>query len=249
MDGISADLTAFILAGGKSSRMGADKAFVTLDDRTLLSRALELAHALTADVRIVGDPAKFARFAPVVADVFPGCGPLGGIHAALRASQTDLNLILAVDVPFVSTELLQYLIRRARTTAAATVTVVRAVEAGSLYVPSTAENSPTQQRKALAAGRYKIDPLFATQRTLVITEDELRSAGFSPNMFRNLNTQEELAEANAEVASQVAITSEARSLEPSRSQQQSRPTAPNPRPTSNSKKSPKPSATMSCSIA
>ena len=59
MDGTSADLTAFILAGGKSSRMGADKAFVTLDDRTLLARALDVAHAVTADVRIVGDPAKF----------------------------------------------------------------------------------------------------------------------------------------------------------------------------------------------
>jgi len=220
MDDISVDLTAFILAGGKSTRMGADKAFVALDDRTLLSRALELARALTADVRIVGDPAKFARFAPVVADVFPGCGPLGGIHAALRASQTDLNLILAVDVPFMSAELLQYLIRRARSSAAATVTVVRASGGWQPLCAVYRREFADAAEEALAAGRYKIDPLFAAQRTLVIEEDELRSVGFSPSMFRNLNTPEELAEASGEIESRGEITSEAQSLEAkSRNQQ------------------------------
>src|SRR5438874_1015531 len=114
MDRTSPEVAAFILAGGKSSRMGADKAFVELDGRTLLARALDLARAVSSDVRIVGDPAKFAPFAPVIADVFRGCGPLGGIHAALRGSRTELNLILAVDLLFVSPALLQYLIKRAR---------------------------------------------------------------------------------------------------------------------------------------
>jgi phospholipid/cholesterol/gamma-HCH transport system ATP-binding protein len=209
MDGIS-DVTAFILAGGKSTRMGSDKAFVTLDGRTLLARALELARSVTPDVRIVGDPAKFARFGPVVEDLFPECGPLGGIHAALRTSQTDLNLILAVDVPFVSTELLQYLIRRTRSSAAATVTVVRASGGWQPLCAVYRREFADAAEEALAAGRYKIDPLFATQRTLVIDEDELRSAGFSPNMFRNLNTPEELAEASEEVEIRGAITSEQR---------------------------------------
>ncbi len=108
------DVTVFILAGGKSTRMGTDKAFVPLDGRTLLARALDLARSVSSEVRIVGDKEKFAPFAPVVEDIFPGCGPLGGIHAALRSSQTDLNVVLAVDVPFVSLALLQYLITRAR---------------------------------------------------------------------------------------------------------------------------------------
>lgn len=150
MHGTAADLTVFILAGGKSTRMGADKAFVTLDGRTLLARALELARSLTPDVRIVGDPAKFAAFAPVVEDIFRECGPLGGIHAALRASQTELNLILAVDVPFVSAALLQYLIARARNSGNATVTVARAGEAGSRFAPSIAASSPTLRRKLCA---------------------------------------------------------------------------------------------------
>src|SRR5260370_31000989 len=125
MDDPSRNVTAFILAGGKSTRMGADKAFIELDGRTLLARALELVRSVTPEVRIVGDPGKFAPYAPVVEDVFRGCGPLGGIHAALRASQTELNLILAVDVPFVSPALLQYLTKRARDSAA-TVTVAQA---------------------------------------------------------------------------------------------------------------------------
>src|SRR5580693_7685720 len=118
----SPDVAAFILAGGKSTRMGTDKAFVTLNGRTLLARLLEVVRSVTTDVCIVGDTAKFSAFAPVVEDVFPGCGPLGGIHAALRASAAELNLILAVDVPFVPAALLRYLMERARSSdAVATV--------------------------------------------------------------------------------------------------------------------------------
>src|ERR1022692_1956613 len=108
------DLTAFILAGGKSKRMGVDKAFVDYDGCTLLARALDLARSVTPDVRILGSQEKFAPFAPVVEDIFRDCGPLGGIHAALRASLTELNLVLAVDTPFVSWAFAQYLITLAR---------------------------------------------------------------------------------------------------------------------------------------
>ena len=61
----------------------------------------------------------------MVEDVFRECGPLGGIHAALRASAAELNLMLAVDVPFVSAGLVEFLIARARGSAAL-VTVARA---------------------------------------------------------------------------------------------------------------------------
>lgn len=72
MDGTSRDVAAFILAGGKSTRMGTDKAFVMLDGRTLVARALELAQAAASDVRIVGDRAKFAAFAPWSKTCFRG---------------------------------------------------------------------------------------------------------------------------------------------------------------------------------
>ena len=191
MDSASSDVTAFILAGGKSTRMGADKAFVMLDGCTLLARALELARTVATDVRIVGDAAKLAGFASVVEDVFRDCGPLGGIHAALRASQTELNLMLAMDVPFVSFALLQLLIVRARNSAAI-VTVPRTREGWQPLCAIYRFEFVDAAEKALRSGRYKIDALFDAVHTQVVSEEELESAGFSPKMFRNLNTREEL---------------------------------------------------------
>src|ERR1700688_4249125 len=205
------DLTAFILAGGKSTRMGADKAFVILDGQTLLARALELAHSVTRDVHIVGDPPNFSSFAPFLEDVFPDCGPLGGIHAALRASPTDLNLILAVDTPLVSPALLRYLITRSKNSPAAAVTLVRTNEGSQPLCAVYRRAFADAAEEALHAGRYKIDPLFTSAQTQVIEENELRNAGFSLGMFRNLNTQEEVAIAVGEIKSHEGITSEFKS--------------------------------------
>ncbi|MFL6303098.1 MAG: molybdenum cofactor guanylyltransferase [Candidatus Sulfotelmatobacter sp.] len=194
MSGAPTDFTAFILAGGNSTRMGTDKACVMLEGRTLLARALEVCRTVTSDVRIVGDRKKFAPFAPVVEDVFPGCGPLAGIHAALRASQTDWNVVLAVDLPFVSPALLLFLVAQARESRAM-VTVPRAGEGwqplSAIYRRAFADAAET----ALRAGRYKIDALFDESLIRPVGEEDLRRAGFSPEVFRNLNTPKELAEA------------------------------------------------------
>jgi len=190
----SSPVTAFILAGGRSTRMGTDKAFAMLDGQTLLARALDLARSVTNDVRIVGDAMKFTPFAPVVEDVFPGCGPLAGIHAALRASPTDLNLMLAVDLPFVSPALLQFLIAQAKDPTEL-VTVPLAARGLQPLCALYRREFAGAAEKALRDGRYKIDALFEKVRTCVVTEDELQAAGFSPQLFRNLNTPEELSEA------------------------------------------------------
>jgi len=191
----SADLSAFILAGGKSTRMGTDKAFVVLDGSPLLVHALEIAREVAANVSIVGDPSKFTPFAPTIADIFPNCGPLGGIHAALRASQNELNLMLAVDMPLVSPELLQFLIARARRAPSATATVPRF---GGGWQPLCAiyrREFADRAEAALRKRRYKIDALFDPARTEVVTEEELQAAGFSAGLFRNLNTPGDLAAA------------------------------------------------------
>ena len=185
-------VTAFILAGGKSTRMGVDKAFVEYDGLTLLARALDLARSVMPDVRIVGSHEKFASFAPVVEDVFRDRGPLGGIHAALRSSPTELNLMLAVDMPFVPAAFLQYLVQEARRVPASTVVVAR--EDGrwqplcGIYRRGFADAAET----ALLAGRNRIDLLFDASTTRAIEGEELRRGGFSSTIFRNLNTPEEL---------------------------------------------------------
>jgi molybdopterin-guanine dinucleotide biosynthesis protein A len=193
MEGTPLSVAVFILAGGKSARMGADKAFVMLDGQTLLARALELARSLTSDVRIVGDAAKFHEFAPAVEDIFRDCGPLGGIHAALRASQAELNLMLAVDVPFVSPEFLQFLMARARESKAI-VTFARVQERRQPLCAVYRREFADIAEMALRAGRYKIDALFETETMQMIGEKDLLAGGFSVEMFRNVNTPEELAE-------------------------------------------------------
>jgi molybdopterin-guanine dinucleotide biosynthesis protein A len=185
-------VTAFILAGGKSSRMAADKAFVEFEGRTLLARALDLARSVTADARIVGARDKFAQFAPVVEDIFQDRGPLAGIHAALRESPSKLNIMLAVDVPLVSREFLQYMTGQACGAPEATVVVPRA---GGRRQPLCAiyrREFAAIAESALVAGRNRIDVLFDSVPTLVIEEETLARAGFFPAMFRNLNTPEDL---------------------------------------------------------
>jgi molybdenum cofactor guanylyltransferase len=186
------DVTAFILAGGKSTRMGVDKAFVEYEGRTLLARALDLARSVTPDVRIVGSDKKFAAFAPVVQDVFPDCGPLAGIHAALRASPAELNIMLAVDMPFVSRALLQYLISQARNAPEAAVIVPRSDERRQPLCAVYRSEFADKAENALRAGQNRIDRLFDEVRTRVIEAEELARAGFSPAIFRNLNTPEDL---------------------------------------------------------
>jgi molybdenum cofactor guanylyltransferase len=199
MDHASIPIAAFILAGGKSTRMGTDKAFVTLGGRALLARMLDLARSVTPEVRIVGEASKYAPFANVVEDLFPGCGPLGGIHAALRSTSTEINLILAVDIPFASLALLQFLITRTKNSSAL-VTVARS--GGRLHPLCAVYRREFAQaaENALREGRYKIDALFDQVATQVIGEEELELAGFAPRIFRNLNTPQDLVgEDQAEV--------------------------------------------------
>lgn len=207
MDGTPSNLTAFILAGGKSTRMGADKAFVELQGRPLIARALELARTVTSDVRIVGSSDKFGSFGPVVEDIFRDAGPLGGIHAALRNSPSDLNLIFAVDLPFLSPEFLHYLVARAQDSTAL-VTVVHAAGGLQPLCAVYRRKFADAAESALRAGRFKIDALFSSVPTHVITETELEEAGFSVTIFRNLNTREELEAATREGKLQQEPTAE-----------------------------------------
>ena len=187
--------TGFVLAGGKSSRMGAgsdqdkDKAFLEFRGQTLLNRALAVMGTVCDRVAIVGDPAKFAKYESVVADIFPGCGPLAGIHAALLHSPAKLNLMLAVDMPFVSRELLAFLFAAAEESDAI-VTVPRCGRLQPLCAAYRRDFSSVAER-ALRAGKYKIDAAFSNVSVRVIEEDELAAAGFSEQNFFNVNTPQD----------------------------------------------------------
>jgi len=187
-------ITAFVLAGGKSSRMGSDKAFVQLGGETLLAKALKLARSVTDEVRIVGDTEKFSAFGRVVEDVYRDQGPMGGIHAALSGSSTELNLVVAVDLPFVKANFLRYLLSRARESSAM-VTLPRAAHHLQPLCGIYHRAFAAVAEESLRNGRNKIDSLFGMVRTCVIDEEELMLGGFSSTIFRNLNTPDDLEKA------------------------------------------------------
>jgi molybdenum cofactor guanylyltransferase len=185
-------ITAFVLAGGRSSRMGRDKALLSLDGRNLLQRALQTAASVADGAYIVGSRQLYAKFGETVEDVYSGCGPLGGIHAALASTETDLNLIISVDIPRMTTEFLRWLIAHAKSR---TELIVVPEAAGGLQplcaiyrkaVAATGE-------QALQQGDYKVGHLFSRVPTCIVAESTITAAGFSPELFLNINTPEEYA--------------------------------------------------------
>jgi molybdenum cofactor guanylyltransferase len=191
MNGMSeTSITGFVLAGGLSARMGSDKAFLPLGGKTLLERALQLLDSVCVEVHIVGNAGKFARSGSVVEDIFPNCGPLGGIHAALNGSTTNRNLMLAVDLPFIDSAFLRYLISRSmRNDTLVTVPRIdgRWQPLCAIYRKEFADLAAT----ALIQGKNRIDALFSSIELSVIDDTDLAGAGFSSAIFRNINTPED----------------------------------------------------------
>ena len=193
-------LSGFVLAGGKSTRMGQDKAAVTLNGLTLLEHALASLRQVCRDVAVLGKQELYGALGPVYEDIFPGCGPLSGIHAALSNSKTQFNLIIAVDTPFLAPEFLSYLADRAIESGA----IVTTPEIDDYTQPLCTVYSldfRSIAEQALRRGNYKIVPLFPKDRTLVIPEIELRQFAFAADMFENLNTPEDLARAQRRFSS------------------------------------------------
>lgn len=203
-------MNAFVLAGGRSTRMGRDKALLELAGRSLAELASGKLRALGLPVRICGAPpgvqSELARLADVVPDNLTGCGPLAGIEAGLGASSTEMNLFLAVDTPLIPTEFLRWMIERAeRSGAVATIPI-----AGGMAQPLCAVYSRWLRdglRGAMVAGHLKmmravqeaahglgerIDLFSVETVSSAISWTELSVVPVR-DWFRNVNTPEEFA--------------------------------------------------------
>lgn len=190
------DLTAFVLTGGKSTRMGEDKAGLRLPNgMTLLEHAIATCGAVAGQVGIVGPRSRYVTYAwagEIVEDIFPDRGPLGGIHAALTVSTTDWNLFLAVDLPRVSAPLLRWLVKEAwHSGKMITVPKINDRQQPLCAVYRRSFRSAAEQ--ALQQNRNKVNGTFPPENTRVISEEEIAAAGFSSSMFANVNTPEEFA--------------------------------------------------------
>jgi len=100
-------ISGYVLAGGRSSRMGTDKTLLQLAGKPLIAHAVAKLRRICAGVHILSSNPALAPYAPLVPDLHPGCGPVGGIEAALAHSPHDWSFILPVDVPFLPAAILQ----------------------------------------------------------------------------------------------------------------------------------------------
>lgn len=102
-----ANLTGYVLAGGRSTRMGKDKALLRLGNKPLVQLAVEKLRCLAKEVYVLANRHELESYGTLVADLHEGCGPLGGLEAALRNTPNDWILVLPVDMPFVPWVLLE----------------------------------------------------------------------------------------------------------------------------------------------
>jgi molybdopterin-guanine dinucleotide biosynthesis protein A len=170
--------------------MGSDKALLAWGCETMLQRAIATARAACGEIYICGPQSLYRSFGEVVEDAEPGRGPLSGIQAALRASRTDLNLILSVDLPLMTTEFLIWLVQQARA-GEQMITMPEAL--GRLQPLCAAYNRQVLEHvdNALAQGEFKVTRLTTRVATRIVSEEEMQSAGFGSRIFANLNTPEE----------------------------------------------------------
>lgn len=136
------NFSAVILAGGKSSRMGRDKAFLEFEGRTLLQRQIILAREIgTQQIFIAGRPeANYAGFSCVVlSDKFQNAGPLAGIERALDSVSTSHLLVLAVDLPGLHLHFLRRLISACGENFGAIPRVGSQIEPLAAIYPTTAK--------------------------------------------------------------------------------------------------------------
>ena len=172
------DIGGYVLAGGKSSRMGRDKALVELAGKPLVLRAVLKLRRICADVAIAGGDASLDMFAPVVVDIHPGCGPLSGIEAALAHSTHDWNLFLPIDMPLMPSAVLETcFVGVALKTLPALAAIVHTVDGRDQPLCAIYHRAllPFIQ-EALAAGRYKLMPVVreAARRLAVERKHEGR---------------------------------------------------------------------------
>ncbi|MCC6727913.1 MAG: molybdenum cofactor guanylyltransferase [Chthonomonadales bacterium] len=184
-------MAGIVLAGGRSTRMGVDKAGLPYSGTTLLAHvATALASVLGTVVIVVARaPERYSVLgARVVADAWPGAGPLGGIATGLRALPEGHHVAAACDMPHLRPEVTQVLLEAARGWDAA-VPVVGGRRQPLLAAYHT--DCLPAFVAAIAEGRLAVHAALEAVRLREVCEDELRSVDPDLRSFTNLNTPED----------------------------------------------------------
>jgi molybdopterin-guanine dinucleotide biosynthesis protein A len=186
-------VSSIVLAGGQSSRLGADKSFVNVNGQSLIERIVAKLARLSDDVIIVtNSPEKYDHLGTrLVGDIYPGRGALGGIYSGLRTAANAYSLVAACDMPFLDLNLLRYMILLAR---GHDVVIPRI---GGLLEPLHAIYSKSclePIERLLARGGLKIIDFFSEVRVRYIEEEDVDIFDPQHLSFFNVNTPSDLEE-------------------------------------------------------
>jgi len=190
---MSASVAGVIVAGGRALRMGGrDKAFAAVGGEPIAVRTIRLFHDLFPQVLVASNrPERFRGLGvETVADRFPGCGPLAGIHAALLATRHPHVFVAACDMPGLDPDVIRFLLARIGGADAIVPRWEGDVEPlHAIY----AARCLAAMEASLRAGRYALRDFLGTIGVDYVSEAELRRVCGAAASLTNVNTPEELA--------------------------------------------------------
>jgi molybdopterin-guanine dinucleotide biosynthesis protein A len=187
------DIQGFVLAGGKSSRMGQDKARLERAGKPLVLRAAEILRPFVREVTLLGPPERYSDLGlPVLADQRPEQGPLAAVCTGLLHSTAEWNVFLACDLPLLSSRFLQLLVERIRDSQSDAV-VPRTEDGWQPLCAAYHSRCCPAFVRALQENRRSLIGLFEEIQVEAITPGEMAAAGLRAEEFANMNTPEDWA--------------------------------------------------------
>jgi len=185
-------MTGIILAGGKSSRMGTNKAFLDFDGARLIERTNGVLNDLFSEIIIVtNDPLSYTHFssALIVTDIYKNKGALGGIYTGLFFASEKHAFVTACDMPFVNKDLIAYLAGRADD-----YDIVVPQSPGGLQPLHAVYSKKCMApiKKNLEADKLKVTGFYKGLRVLTVTEEILQPFNQDGQTFLNINTPREI---------------------------------------------------------
>jgi molybdopterin-guanine dinucleotide biosynthesis protein A len=183
--------TGIILSGGKSTRMGQNKAFIEIEGIPIIHRIHALFRELFEEVIIVTNEKDLFRDldARIVRDLLPGAGALGGLYTGLFYSSFCYSFCAACDMPFLKGALIEYLYTR---TLGYDVVVPKTREGLEPLHAYYSRYCMEPARETLANGSYRIFDFYPLVKVNTVDEDEIRGLDPEGESFLNVNTPEEL---------------------------------------------------------
>jgi molybdopterin-guanine dinucleotide biosynthesis protein A len=190
-------LSVVIQAGGVSKRMGQDKGLVGFRGQSLVQRLVERLSPIADEILVTTNNAERYHFLGVTlaGDLMPGTGALGGLYTALSAARHPAAAIVACDMPFASKELFKYEHNLLMATAADLVIPRTANGLEPFHAVYRRQVCLPYVRATLEAGERRVDAWFDKVKVRYIEPEEILPFDFKGRIFMNINTLEELYQA------------------------------------------------------